>query len=61
MYRWSVAKKSYIGKRIEPLLGDWLYTGMKVYGTLITMGCRSFIHADCRSHDFVSLSTPRMS
>jgi len=22
-----------------------------VYGTLITMGCRSFIHADCRSHD----------
>jgi len=24
-------------------------------------GCRSFIHANCRSHDFVSLSTPRMS
>jgi len=32
-----------------------------MYDTLITMGCRSFIHADCRSHDFVSLSTPRMT
>jgi len=42
-------------------LEDWLYTGMYVYGTLITPSCRSFIHADCRSHDFVSLSTPRMS
>jgi len=40
-------------------LKGWLYTGMSVYGTLITM----FIHADCKSHDFVSLglSTPRMS
>jgi len=40
---------------------DWLYRGMYMYGTLITMGCRSFIHADCRSHDFINLSTPHMS
>jgi len=42
-------------------LEDWLYTSMKVYGTLITIGCRSFIHADCRSHDFVNLYTSCMS
>jgi len=34
---------------------------MGMYGTSITMGCRSFIHTVCRSHDFVSLSTPRLS
>jgi len=36
-------------------LEDWLYTGMYVYGILITKGCRSIIHANCRSHNFVSL------
>jgi len=42
-------------------LEDWLYTGIYVYGTLITMGCISFIHVDGKSHGFVSLSTPHTS
>jgi len=31
MYHWSVAKKVKLGKRVKPLLEDWLYGHVGVW------------------------------